>query len=843
MKLSCFGSGLLSLLTLVLPTCLTVLAAGDQDEKMASTAPHIWRTALVIKSVGRSGRSPVHTDAIEAAIIAGRWTPPAVGETVSLPEGQSATWTNLALGANGWFEHEALRGGYVYLSIVAEQEKVLLLEASGHAMVYVNGEPRAGDTYGYGYVRLPVILKPGTNDFLFQVARGKVKAALVAPKAGVAFDLGDLTLPDLIVGKPTKTWGAVVIINATAERRDDLVIRTVLMNGPPSITPLPSIPPMTIRKVGVQLEGKSPATNELGVLEMELAVKGSGNGTRLDTVRTSLRVRQPWQTRKRTFISEIDGSVQYYALNPARPSRPEGPRPALFLSLHGASVEAIGQADAYASKTWGHIVAPTNRRAYGFDWEDWGRMDALEVLRLAQQELGTDPQKTFLTGHSMGGHGSWHLASTFPDLFGAVGPSAGWISFFSYAGPTRWPTNDPVARLLRRTVNSSDTLLLATNLAQLGVYILHGDADDNVPVTEARTMRERLASFHHDFAWHEQPGAGHWWETSEEPGAECVDWPPMFDFFARHARPLPEAVRQVNFTTVNPGVSAWSHWAGIEAQSHPLVPASVNLQWDPWQRRFTGSTTNVARLTLKLDQAQPGDVVRVEVDGQTFDQIPWPVKQQIWLTRQGGKWSLSAEPSFAGKGPHRYGPFKAAFRDRMLLVYGTKGTSEENAWAFNKARFDAESFWYRGNGSMDVIPDSAFDPEAEPDRGVILYGNADSNAAWPALLGDSPVQVRRGEIRVGERGTTGSDLACLFLRPRPGSDRAGVGVVTGTGVAGMKLTDRLPYFLAGVAYADFTMIGPEMLTKGTGGVRAAGFFGLDWSVTQGEFAWRDSEAK
>jgi len=839
MKLSCFGPRRLWLLTLVLPTICLAAAARAKEESVATSAPLAWSTASVIKPVGRTGRTPAHTDAIEAAMISGRWTRPTVGEPVALPDGTSVNWTNLALGTNGWFEHAALRGGYAYMAMVVEQEKVLLLEAVGHAMVYVNGEPRAGDTYSYGYVRLPVLLKPGTNDFLFQVARGKLKAAFVAPKASVALDLSDPTLPDLIVGEATKSWGAVVVINATTERRDNLVIRTALMNGQTTDTPLPTIPPMTIRKVGLRLEGKSPATNELGVLELELIAKGTANETSMDTARTSLRVRQPWQTQKRTFVSGIDGSVQYYALNPARPPRADGPRPALFLSLHGASVEAVGQADAYASKPWGHIVAPTNRRPYGFDWEDWGRLDALEVLELAQGELNTDPQRVYLTGHSMGGHGSWQLASTFPDLFAAVGPSAGWISFFSYAGPSRWPANDPVARLLRRAANSSDTLLMATNLAQMGVYILHGDADDNVPVTEARTMREELKTFHHDFAGHEQPGAGHWWETSDEPGAECVDWPPMFDFFARHARPPLAGVRQVNFTTVNPGVSAWSHWAGIEAQISPLEPATVNLRWDPWQRRFTGTTTNVARLALKLDQAPPGDPLRVEVDGQTFDKIPWPAKQQIWLTREDQKWRLSDEPSPAEKGPHRYGPFKAAFRDRMVFVYGTKGTAEENAWAFNKARFDAESFWYRGNASVDVIPDTAFDANIDQDRGVILYGHADSNGAWPALLGESPVQVRRGEIRVGERRVTGSDLACLFLRPRPGSDRACVGVVTGTGVAGLKLTDRLSYFLAGVAYPDVTILGPEMLTKGAEGIRAAGFFGLDWSVAEGEFAWRN----
>ena len=841
MKLSCFVSSLLCLLTPVAPTCFLTAATIAKDEPFTATAPQVWRTALVIKPVGRAGRTPAHTDVIEAAMIAGRWTRPTVGEAVVLPDGRSASWANLALGTNGWFEHEALRGGYAYMSVVVEQEKVLLVEAAGHAMVYVNGEPRAGDMYSYGYVRLPVLLKPGTNDFLFQAGRGKFKAVLVVPRVGVALDLSDLTMPDLIVGEPTKSWGAVVVINATPERRSDLVIRTVLMNGQSVVTLLPTIPPMTIRKVGLRLEGKMPATNDLGVLTLELAAKGAAGELILDTARTPLRVRQPWQTQKRTFVSEIDGSVQYYALNPARPPRSDGQRMALFLSLHGAGVEAIGQADAYSSKPWGHIVAPTNRRPYGFDWEDWGRLDALEVLELAQRELNTDPHRVYLTGHSMGGHGAWQLASTFPDLFAAVGPSAGWISFFSYAGPSRWPTNDPLARLLRRSANSSDTLLLATNLTQMGVYILHGDADDNVPVREARTMREQLKPFHHDLAWHEQPGAGHWWETSDEPGAECVDWPPMFDFFARHARPPLSGVRQVNSTTVNPGVSAWSHWAGIEAQISPLHPATVNLQWDPWQRRVTGTTKNVARLALKLDEAHAGDDLRVEVDGQVFDKIPWPAKKLIWLTREDEKWRLSGEPLPAGKGPHRYGPFKAAFRDRMIFVYGTKGTPEENAWAFNKARFDAESFWYRGNGSVDVISDIAFNPKLELNRGVILYGHADSNGAWPALLSDSPVQVRRGEIRVDERRAAGADLACLFLRPRPGSDRACVGVVTGTSVAGLKLTDRLPYFLAGVAYPDVTILGPDMLTNGIEGIRAAGFFGLDWSVTNGEFAWRDSE--
>ncbi|MEW4451123.1 hypothetical protein AB1L30_00355, partial [Bremerella sp. JC817] len=107
-----------------------------------------------------------------------------------------------------------------------------------------------------------------------------------------------------------------------------------------------------------------------------------------------------------------------------------------------------------------------------------------------------------------------------------------------------------------------------------------------------------------------------------------------------------------------------------------------------------------------------------------------------------------------------YGAFKDAFRHRVVLVYGTVGSEEENAWALARARYDAETFGYRGNGSIDVIPDTAFDPAADPDRNVVLYGHADSNAAWSGLLGDGPVAVERGRLRVGAVDRERDDLAC-----------------------------------------------------------------------------------
>ncbi|MBN1466413.1 alpha/beta hydrolase, partial [candidate division KSB1 bacterium] len=167
---------------------------------------------------------------------------------------------------------------------------------------------------------------------------------------------------------------------------------------------------------------------------------------------------------------------------------------------------------------------------------------------------------------------------------------------------------------------------------------------------------------------------------------------------------------------------------------------------------------------------------------------------------------------------------------------------QENRWAFEKARYDAEQFWYQGNGSVDVMADVDFDPEKEPDRSVILYGNARTNSAWQPLLDACPVTVQPGKIVIGDKVIRGKDLACLLIRPRPGSDIASVGVVAGTGLVGMRMTDRRPYLSPGYAYPDLIVFTPEMLEgPQEDGVIAAGFFGLDWRIESGELVWNLTE--
>jgi poly(3-hydroxybutyrate) depolymerase len=793
----------------------------------ASEAPSLQtielREGLAIRGVARSGRSPVVVDGVLDLIAREGWKPPSQGQTVRSPNGEERTWELLGAEADGAFDGRAFAGGYASFSVERPESGVWILEATGWGMAYVNGAPRAGDPYGNGSLQLPVLLRKGTNHLLFAAGRGRPRARLTLPPAEAYLNPNDWTLPDAVSGSRESLWGAAPVVNATERWLSGLRLRARV--GADWVeTLVPAIPPLTFRKVPFRFE--PPPTGAPGSAELSLVLADASR--MLDFRKSAIRIREPVQSRKVTFLSGQDGSLQYYAVQPA-PGNEMGK--ALVLSLHGAGVEAIGQADAYQPKDWCHIVAPTNRRPFGFDWEETGRRDALEVLSHARASLQTDPSRTYLTGHSMGGHGAWTVGLHYPDLWAAIAPCAGWISFFTYAGGVRH--ENPV---LRRAGQASDTLLLLTNALHFPIYILHGEKDDNVPVAQAREMKGHLERIGHpDATSHEEPGAGHWF------GNASVDWPGIFEMFRRARLALPAEKVEVDFTSVKLSASSQAWWVQIVQQIEPMEPSRVRFKRSA--NRIVGTTENVGALRL-FREAFPREVdpAVIELDGQTVSiRHGGLIPDSILLQRSRGRWLAVADRLEGQKRPEQMGPFKEVFQNGFSFVYGTSGRAEETLANLNKARYDAEVFAYRGNGSVRIVSDRNFLRELEEEAGrvyvrkpavpnVVLYGHSDSNAAWNRLLADSPIQVGRGWAKVGEKTMRGEDLACLFVRPRSGDDRALVAAVAATGRAGQVLLDRVPVFVSGVHLPDWAVFSAEMLSQSESGIRAAGFFANDWGV-------------
>ncbi len=777
---------------------------------------------LAIANSHQYGRQAQFTDQLAARMFAPGYVAPKEGGVLfTNAQGADVAWKVIKADSTGRFTGREAANGYIYLTYKSDRDRGGVINITGNGMFYWNGAPHPGDPYDHKWLHIPVAIRKGLNELYIRTSgfRTSVMVRLTLPATPVMLAIDDPTLPHIVQGRDNQALlGAVVLINTSPKALTGLTIRSELL-GRIVEMPLPAVLPYSTRKVPFRFDGTAVAAT--GSYPCNLAVLSNGKSMAQATV--SVECPAAGAPYSCTFISEIDGSVQYYAVNPAKgdPSNPQ----ALFLSVHGAGVEAIGQARAYQAKEWGTLVAPTNRRPRGFNWEDWGRLDALEVLAIAEKQFDPDPSRIYLTGHSMGGHGTWYLGATYPDRWAAIAPCAGYPSLMAYAsadGKIPQPGDNINEQNLYRASNGSNVPEMVRNFGALGVYVHHGDADPTVPVENARLMRGLLGQFHADFAYYEYPGGNHWWSN------ESVDWPPLFEFFRSHTIRPDSAVNRIEFITANPAVSSKNRWISILQQQEPLKYSKIKIDRDRTKGAFSGTTENVSVVSLAT-QGMKGDSLRIRLDGDDLT-LARPAGGQPLVLVKKDYWMPGSAPGVMEKGTLRNGTFKEPFNHRMVFVYGTTGTKEENAWSLAKAKYDAETWYYRGNGAIDLVADAAFDPAAYAGRGVVLYGNATTNSAWPRLLGGCPIQVSRGNLLFGTEKLTGDGYGAYLMYPMPGSPSLTVAAVTGTGLPGMHAADANQYFSGGSGFTDYLIFTADLPRDGVKAFVHAGFYTNKWTL-------------
>lgn len=797
-----------------------------------STAQEVFRFSEGLASgpVHQYGREALYADALAWQLYQ-QGLAPKEGSKVLADPGKTNTWTNIKADSNGVFRGQSLGSGYLYLRYNSSKKQTAVLIAAGHSMLYVNGAPHGGDQYRSGWMHIPVELKKGLNEIYMRTAGmgrfGAMTARLEFPSKPLSILIADSTLPYFVIDESKGSlWGAVVVRNTSSSSYNTLTIEASV-EGNKIVSALPSLHALTTRKMPFKI----PVPENIKKGRYKLELKLFNGKKQVDYASFDMSAVNPGDHASYTFISDIDGSVQYYGVAPQKDAKAAAP--SLFFSVHGAGVEAIGQARAYKQKEVGPLVAPTNRRPRGFNWEDWGRLDALEVLKIAKDKYKPDPQKIYLTGHSMGGHGTWYLGATYAGSWAAIAPCAGYPTLAAYGSHDgRIPTEaeTPVKKMLIRSSNPSNVLALAKNYKAGGVYIFHGDADETVPVTFARQMRKLLGEFHQDYSYYEYPGGSHWF------GDQSVDWKPLFDFFRWHSIPASENVNEIDFTTASTGISATHRWVTILQQQRSFEYSNITLSRDLKKKTIKGKTANIAMLSIDLSDFKSGDTVALELDQHTEKFIR--TTDPVIVLAKNNKWEKSAAPSLNEKGVTRNGGFKEPFNNRMIFVYGTKGTTEENAWALGKAKYDAETWYYRANGAVDIISDAEFLKGNYEDRGIVLYGNMTTNAAAATLLKDCPVKIEMGKATVGEKIWTGDNLASYYMWPRLSNNKTSVALIGGTGIKGMKAADANQYFSGGSGFPDFMVFSLDMLKNGDKAVKAAGYFNNQWKLGD-DWAWQD----
>jgi predicted peptidase len=198
----------------------------------------------------------------------------------------------------------------------------------------------------------------------------------------------------------------------------------------------------------------------------------------------------------------------------------------VILSLHGAGERGndgfvqtevgIGTAIRRHVDRFPAIVVMPQCRKNVWWTEEAMQAQAMKALEQSIKEFNGDRDRLYLMGLSMGGYGSWSIASKNPGKFAAIAPICGGIR-----RPARAPalevakSDDPNADLYTET---------ARLIGKTPVWIFHGGADPVVPVDESRKMNEALKAAGGDVKYTEYEKVGHdsWTKAYAEP--ELMKW-------------------------------------------------------------------------------------------------------------------------------------------------------------------------------------------------------------------------------------------------------------------------------------------------------------------------------
>ena len=218
------------------------------------------------------------------------------------------------------------------------------------------------------------------------------------------------------------------------------------------------------------------------------------------------------RVQHRTYTMQDTGDTIPYAL--FVPTTYDGSEPyRLMVSLHGAGRQydwLMGYAGFLdrAERDGYIIVTPlgyTRRGGYGARGDDrqdqLAEKDVMTVVNMVRKEFNVDEGRIYLWGHSMGGAGTYYIASRYPDIWAGLAAAAGGGMRASYVDEDA--------------------------IRHIPFLVLHGSEDGTVPVERSRESVARMKELGMEHLYVEIVGGDHSRFISQS--TEVVG--KLFDFF------------------------------------------------------------------------------------------------------------------------------------------------------------------------------------------------------------------------------------------------------------------------------------------------------------------------
>jgi pimeloyl-ACP methyl ester carboxylesterase len=363
-------------------------------------------------------------------------------------------------------------------------------------------------------------------------------------------------------------------------------------------------------------------------------------------------------------------------------------------------------------------------RARGGGYTSLSEADVLDAVDYVRAHWSIDDRRIHLTGASMGGGGTFKLASRYPD---------------------RWASGRPVCGY------GSDQPIL--NALHVPLYATHSQDDPTVPVLASRAPLQKLLNAGGRAVMDETNGLQHAAWNYADGNRRGQEW------FIDQVRPDFRSVRRIDYTALD-RKACGAYWLEI-------------AEWggDPGPARFRASAGGKNELHLVLDNIQTLKItipatpfdrsrnLRVSVNGGVFSDFPAPLPDSLFVNREKGIWSVDLNPphraDFALRTPGGIGNLYAG--EPLLIVYGTAGgdsSKKAMARAADAASKSMNPMWAGDDGDykdgvpshhilygrLKTKPDTSVTAQDIAACNLLLIGRADENRLVEKIADRLPVR-------------------------------------------------------------------------------------------------------
>ncbi|MBM0106588.1 prolyl oligopeptidase family serine peptidase [Steroidobacter sp. S1-65] len=471
------------------------------------------------------------------------------------------------------------------------------------------------------------------------------------------------------------------------------------------------------------------------------------------------------------YEDAIDGSTQFCrAYLPADYSAAR-PWP-LIVTLHGFNPANPEYVDWWSIEQRHHRIAETKATIViephgrgNAQYLGIGDRDVMRCLDEAKRRFTVDADRVYLMGESMGGHGTWAIATRHPDVFAAVAPIFGGWDFriSNISGPSTAPP--PRTSLDAFSLERGSSFANAESLLHVPLLIVHGDADPAVNVEHSRHAARMMQRWGYNVRYHEMPGWAH-----EDLGQHSA----IADWMLTHRRIAAPRTIRIRSTDL---AGAAAYWIRVRTFQRPAEVIRVAAEvLEPGLVRIDSS--NVAALTLDLPASlrDPMGKVQIVWNGQTHQP-----REPSGVIELGTR---------ASSGLHKRagleGPLPAVLATPFVVVVGTV-SPEERMREQIQARANAFSRQWHSwqHQPLRMMKDTEVTAEHEKAYSLILLGGADANAVTRRIAKKLPFSASRNGIVVDGRKWPVQDSVLQAIYPSPLAADRYVYVIAATSADGM----------------------------------------------------------